>query len=97
MAPQPMQAKVVSPSPSPPPCPGLVNGLEIGVGAVSDSQRTWLYLEETANTLMSTVQQLKALIEQAKQQAGGPVGSQDVCPSSVQDKGLQTTRKEVNR
>ncbi|KAK1159833.1 hypothetical protein AOXY_G21259 [Acipenser oxyrinchus oxyrinchus] len=46
-------AKVVSPS--------LVNGLEV------TEQRNWLYLEEMANTLINTAQQLKTLIEQAKQ------------------------------
>ncbi|MGH0122613.1 UNVERIFIED_CONTAM: hypothetical protein FKN15_029042 [Acipenser sinensis] len=46
-------AKVVSPS--------LVNGLEV------TEQRNWLYLEEMANTLINTAQQLKSLIEQAKQ------------------------------
>ncbi|XP_036432376.1 deformed epidermal autoregulatory factor 1 homolog [Colossoma macropomum] len=40
---------------------GVVNGLEMS------EQRTWLYLEETANTLLNTVQQLKTLIAQAKQ------------------------------
>lgn len=40
---------------------GVANGLE------TNEQRTWLYLEETANTLLSTAQQLKALIAQAKQ------------------------------
>ncbi|MGH0144907.1 UNVERIFIED_CONTAM: hypothetical protein FKN15_019340 [Acipenser sinensis] len=45
--------KVVSPS--------LVNGLEV------TEQRNWLYLEEMANTLINTAQQLKTLIEQAKQ------------------------------
>ncbi|XP_072528425.1 deformed epidermal autoregulatory factor 1 homolog [Salminus brasiliensis] len=44
-----------------PPAAGVVNGLEMS------EQRTWLYLEETANTLLSTVQQLKSLIAQAKQ------------------------------
>lgn len=39
----------------------MANGLE------TSEQRTWLYLEETANTLHNTVQQLKALIAQAKQ------------------------------
>lgn len=88
MAPQPVQTKVAVA----PPSPGLVNGLVVGgVGAVgvSDSQRTWFYLEETANTLLNTVQQLKALIEQAKQQAGQ--SGQDGCP--VQDKG-HAHRKE---
>ncbi|XP_058859216.1 deformed epidermal autoregulatory factor 1 homolog isoform X2 [Acipenser ruthenus] len=46
-------AKVVSPS--------LVNGLEV------TEQRNWLYLEEMANTLINMAQQLKSLIEQAKQ------------------------------
>lgn len=40
---------------------GVANGLEMS------EQRTWLYLEETANTLLNTVQQLKAFITQAKQ------------------------------
>ncbi|KAJ8417096.1 hypothetical protein AAFF_G00283230 [Aldrovandia affinis] len=40
---------------------GVANGLE------ASEQRTWAYLEETASTLLSTAQQLKALIEQAKQ------------------------------
>ncbi|XP_041131048.1 deformed epidermal autoregulatory factor 1 homolog isoform X2 [Polyodon spathula] len=46
-------SKVVSPS--------LVNGLEV------TEQRNWLYLEEMANTLINMAQQLKTLIEQAKQ------------------------------
>ncbi|XP_041650501.1 deformed epidermal autoregulatory factor 1 homolog isoform X2 [Cheilinus undulatus] len=77
VAPQPVQAKMtmqataaVSPS------SGLVSGLEVGpVGGagpvVSEGQKnTWLYLEELSNTLLSNVQQLKALIEQAKNAAG---------------------------
>lgn len=58
VAPQPVQAKA--------PSPGLPVGLETG------EQRTWLYLEEIANSLLSSVQQLKALIDHAKQasQAG---------------------------
>uniref|UniRef100_A0A3B3RFZ5 DEAF1 transcription factor n=1 Tax=Paramormyrops kingsleyae TaxID=1676925 RepID=A0A3B3RFZ5_9TELE len=58
VAPQPVQAKA--------PSPGLPGGLETG------EQRTWLYLEEIANSLQSSVQQLKALIDHAKQasQAG---------------------------
>ncbi|KAM9496620.1 deformed epidermal autoregulatory factor 1 homolog isoform 1-T1 [Clarias gariepinus] len=40
---------------------GVSNGLEMS------EQRTWLYLEEMANTLHNTVQQLKAFIAQAKQ------------------------------
>ncbi|KAF7666899.1 hypothetical protein LDENG_00088460 [Lucifuga dentata] len=87
---QPIQAKMaMAASPS----AGLVNGLEVGpvVGAgpvVSDGQKnTWLYLEEMANTLMSNVQQLKALIEQAKQQAS------ETMPDTSQVKG-QGNRKE---
>ncbi|KTF85876.1 hypothetical protein cypCar_00039702, partial [Cyprinus carpio] len=45
------------PSPSGP----IMNGLETA------EQRTWLYLEEMANTLLNNVQQLKVLITQAKQ------------------------------
>ncbi|XP_026057688.1 deformed epidermal autoregulatory factor 1 homolog [Carassius auratus] len=45
------------PSPSGP----LTNGLETA------EQRTWLYLEEMANTLLNNAQQLKVLIAQAKQ------------------------------
>ncbi|KAJ8249115.1 hypothetical protein GJAV_G00231340 [Gymnothorax javanicus] len=40
---------------------GVANGLE------ASEQRTWAYLEETANTLISSAQQLKVLIQQAKQ------------------------------
>ncbi|XP_069037732.1 deformed epidermal autoregulatory factor 1 homolog isoform X2 [Lepisosteus oculatus] len=50
---QSIPAKAVSPS--------LVNGLDVS------EQRNWLYLEEMANSLISTAQQLKVLIEQAKQ------------------------------
>ncbi|XP_010882523.1 deformed epidermal autoregulatory factor 1 homolog isoform X2 [Esox lucius] len=66
IAPQPVQvqAKVVSSSPLP--SPGLVNG-GLEVSGVVEGQRTWLYLEETANSLLSTVQQLKAVVEQARQ------------------------------
>ncbi|XP_053250920.1 deformed epidermal autoregulatory factor 1 homolog isoform X3 [Podarcis raffonei] len=39
----------------------VLNGLEV------TEQRSWLYLEETVNSLLSTAQQLKTLIEQAKQ------------------------------
>ncbi|KAF0040332.1 hypothetical protein F2P81_006230 [Scophthalmus maximus] len=85
VTPQPLQAKmevsaVTSPS------AGLVGGMEEGsVGGVSpaagEGQRnTWLYLEEMANTLLSNVQQLKALIEQAKSSAGDTAGFKaDVC------------------
>lgn len=77
VAPQPVQAKmmaVASPSAE------LVPGLEVGpVGepglAVSEGQKnTWMYLEELANTLLSNVQQLKALIEQAKNSPGDVIG-----------------------
>lgn len=60
----PQQAVVQSKSP---PQGALANGLETG------EQRTWLYLEEMAETLLSNVQQLKVLIAQAKQASqGGP-------------------------
>ncbi|XP_053142372.1 deformed epidermal autoregulatory factor 1 homolog isoform X3 [Hemicordylus capensis] len=39
----------------------VVNGLEM------TEQRSWLYLEEMVNSLLNTAQQLKTLIEQAKQ------------------------------
>ncbi|XP_015269595.1 PREDICTED: deformed epidermal autoregulatory factor 1 homolog, partial [Gekko japonicus] len=39
----------------------VVNGLEM------TEQRSWVYLEEMVNSLLSTAQQLKNLIEQAKQ------------------------------
>nr|XP_020449255.1 deformed epidermal autoregulatory factor 1 homolog isoform X3 [Monopterus albus] len=79
VTPQPVQAKmavtaVASPS------VGLVSGLEVGpVGGsglvVSEGQKNaWLYLEEMANTLLSNVQQLKVLIEQAKNSAGNTSG-----------------------
>lgn len=73
---QPVQAKVAAASPS----AGLVAGLDVGpIGGaepiVSEGQKnTWIYLEEMANTLLNNVQQLKALIEQAKNSAGDPVG-----------------------
>ncbi|XP_042692662.1 deformed epidermal autoregulatory factor 1 homolog isoform X1 [Centrocercus urophasianus] len=41
--------------------PAVVNGLEV------TEQRSWLYLEEMVNSLLNTAQQLKSLIEQAKQ------------------------------
>lgn len=59
---------------------GLVSSLEVGpVGSsapvVSEAQKnTWLYLEELANTLLSNMQQLKALIEQAKNTSGDITG-----------------------
>ncbi|XP_062859567.1 deformed epidermal autoregulatory factor 1 homolog isoform X2 [Trichomycterus rosablanca] len=54
----PQQAVVQTKAPT---ASGVANGLE------TNEQHTWLYLEETANTLLNTVQQLKALIAQAKQ------------------------------
>lgn len=77
VSPQPVHAKmtgVASPS------SGLVSSLEVGpVGGsapvVSEAQKnTWLYLEELANTLLSNMQQLKALIEQAKNTSGDITG-----------------------
>lgn len=60
----PQQAVVQS---KPPPAGELANGLE------TSEQRTWLYLEEMADTLLSNVQELKVLIAQAKQASpGGP-------------------------
>lgn len=41
--------------------PAVVSGLEVS------EQRSWLYLEEMVNSLLSTAQQLKTLFEQAKQ------------------------------
>lgn len=77
VSPQPVHAKmtgVASPS------NGLVSGLEVGpVGGsapvVSEAQKNiWLYLEELANVLLSNMQQLKALIEQAKNTSGDITG-----------------------
>ncbi|KAG8012412.1 Deformed epidermal autoregulatory factor 1-like protein, partial [Nibea albiflora] len=79
VAPQPVQAKMTVAAAASPSV-GLVSGLEVGpVGgtgtAVSEGQKnTWLYLEEMANTLLSNVQQLKALIEQAKNSPGDMAG-----------------------
>lgn len=62
------------------PSNGLVSSLEVGPIAgsgpvVSEAQKnTWLYLEELANTLLSNAQQLKALIEQAKNTPGDIAG-----------------------
>ena len=41
--------------------PAVVSGLEMS------EPRSWLYLEEMVNSLLSTAQQLKTLFEQAKQ------------------------------
>ncbi|XP_035013718.1 deformed epidermal autoregulatory factor 1 homolog isoform X4 [Hippoglossus stenolepis] len=73
VTPQPVQAKMsvaaaVSPS------AGLVSGLEVGPAESEGQKNTWLYLEEMADTLLSNVQQLKALIEQAKNSAADTTG-----------------------
>ncbi|TRY97056.1 hypothetical protein DNTS_001462 [Danionella cerebrum] len=48
--------------------PPLMNGLEMNEQrSSSSSSSSWLYLEEMANTLLNNVQQLKVLIDQAKQ------------------------------
>ena len=81
VAPQPIQAKVAVPAGPSSPSATLVTGLEVapvGVAGpgVSDGQKgAWVYLEELANTLLSNVQQLKALIEQAKSSAAEPDGA----------------------
>lgn len=80
VAPEPVQTKVSLGSPS---GAELVSGLEVGpVGGasptVNDGQRdTWLYLEEMANTILNNVQQLKSLIEQAKQSSAESAAGED--------------------
>lgn len=81
MTPQPVQAKVTTvAAAAASPSAGLVSTLEVGPvagagPAVGDGQKnTWLYLEELANTLLSNVQQLKTLIEQAKNAQGEAAG-----------------------
>ncbi|XP_068459239.1 deformed epidermal autoregulatory factor 1 homolog isoform X1 [Clinocottus analis] len=72
MTPQPVQAKMAVTLPAAMAPVGVLEAGPIG-GAepVGEQQRsTWLYLEEMANTLMSNVQQLKALIQQAKSSTG---------------------------
>ncbi|XP_055078720.1 deformed epidermal autoregulatory factor 1 homolog isoform X2 [Periophthalmus magnuspinnatus] len=80
VAPQPVQTKVTLGPGSSLQGAGLSHQgagltLEVGsVGGVSPTgnqvdKNTWVYLEEMANTLLSNVQQLKNLIEQAKQGA----------------------------
>ncbi|XP_073687873.1 deformed epidermal autoregulatory factor 1 homolog isoform X1 [Garra rufa] len=79
----PQQAMVHSkPSPAGP----LMNGLETA------EQRTWLYLEEMANTLLSNVQQLKVLIAQAKQasQSGAHAAISPEKNSSVRKESFQS-------
>ncbi|CAN9499017.1 unnamed protein product [Ophioblennius macclurei] len=77
MTPQPVQAKVAVASTTvaspPPPAAALVTGLE-AVPAVGGQKNPWFYLEEMANTLLSNVQQLKSLIEQAKHSVGETAG-----------------------
>uniref|UniRef100_H3C287 DEAF1 transcription factor n=1 Tax=Tetraodon nigroviridis TaxID=99883 RepID=H3C287_TETNG len=61
VSPQPVHAKMTgAASPS--------NGL------IEAQKNTWMYLEELANTLLSNMQQLKALIEQAKNASGDIAG-----------------------
>lgn len=85
----PVAAAVVPVSPS----AGLVSALEVepvgGAGpAVGDGQKNvWSYLEEMANTLLSNVQELKSLIEQAK-------GAQQADAAGVKGHG---GRKEVRK
>lgn len=74
VAPQPVQTKVPLGAGLSHQGEGLT--LEVGsVGGVSPTgspqvdKNTWVYLEEMANTLLSNAQQLKSLIEQAKQGA----------------------------
>uniref|UniRef100_A0A673IZD9 Deformed epidermal autoregulatory factor 1 homolog n=1 Tax=Sinocyclocheilus rhinocerous TaxID=307959 RepID=A0A673IZD9_9TELE len=75
----PQQAVVQSkPSPSGP----IMNGLETA------EQRTWLYLEEMANTLLNNVQQLKVLIAQAKQ------ASQSGAHGAISPEKSSSVRKE---
>ncbi|XP_047237101.1 deformed epidermal autoregulatory factor 1 homolog isoform X2 [Girardinichthys multiradiatus] len=83
VAPQSIQAKVAVASAASSPSATLVAGLEVapvggGCSAVNEGEKnTWVYLEELANTLMNNVQQLKALIEQAKNSAGETGGVKD--------------------
>uniref|UniRef100_A0A673IK93 Deformed epidermal autoregulatory factor 1 homolog n=1 Tax=Sinocyclocheilus rhinocerous TaxID=307959 RepID=A0A673IK93_9TELE len=64
----------------------LMNGLEMA------EQRTWLYLEEMANTLLNNVQQLKVLIAQAKQasQSGAHAEISPEKNSSVRKESFQS-------
>ncbi|CAG08761.1 unnamed protein product [Tetraodon nigroviridis] len=77
VSPQPVHAKMTGAAS---PSNGLMSSLEVGpVGGsapvVSEAQKnTWMYLEELANTLLSNMQQLKALIEQAKNASGDIAG-----------------------
>ncbi|XP_029991793.1 deformed epidermal autoregulatory factor 1 homolog isoform X2 [Sphaeramia orbicularis] len=82
VSPQPVPTKMTIGSGSPS-ATALVSGLEVGpVGGVGPAlnegqKNTWLYLEDLANTLMNNVQQLKSLIEQAKQSTGDMAGVKD--------------------
>lgn len=76
MTPQPIQAKVAVSTAVASPSETLVTGLDVAPAGASEpaggdgQKHTWLYLEELANTLLANVQQLKALIEQAKSASG---------------------------
>ncbi|KAM9753879.1 deformed epidermal autoregulatory factor 1 homolog [Menidia menidia] len=79
---QPVQAKVAvatASSPSSPSATTLEAGPEAGgagpeAGGAGPEAQSWVLLEEMANTLMSNVQQLKALIQQARASGGGASG-----------------------
>uniref|UniRef100_A0A4W3K5V0 Deformed epidermal autoregulatory factor 1 homolog n=1 Tax=Callorhinchus milii TaxID=7868 RepID=A0A4W3K5V0_CALMI len=71
-------------TPTKAPSPGTLNGLEVAEG------RSWLYLEETANSLMAMAQQLKTLIEQVKQ-ASAAFREAAVSQAKIQ---AETERKE---
>ncbi|XP_034054603.1 LOW QUALITY PROTEIN: deformed epidermal autoregulatory factor 1 homolog [Gymnodraco acuticeps] len=66
VAPQSLQAKMAVTVGSPLGGGLLMGGLEGAESARGGRSSSWLYLEDMANTLQSNVQQLKALIEQAK-------------------------------
>ncbi|XP_068169734.1 deformed epidermal autoregulatory factor 1 homolog isoform X2 [Antennarius striatus] len=90
VTPQPCPGKMDAVAP---PALGLVSGLEVGpVGspigsggpAVSDAQKnTWAYLEEVADTLLTNVQQLKVLIEQARGGVKGHRGRKETFQNQV--------------
>ncbi|XP_076847035.1 deformed epidermal autoregulatory factor 1 homolog isoform X2 [Brachyhypopomus gauderio] len=56
-----------------------VGGAEVGGAEAGEQRSTWIYLEETANALLHTVQQLRALIAQAKQASQGGVEKSACC------------------
>ncbi|XP_053741828.1 deformed epidermal autoregulatory factor 1 homolog isoform X1 [Synchiropus splendidus] len=73
VSPQHVQVKMAMGSQS----AGLVGGMDVGgmgLTVCEGQKNTWLYLEEMANTLMGNVQQLKTLIEQAKNTAMDAAG-----------------------